>query len=112
MLAELPDVAGALARAAMGDALDDAGFLELRRFCTTIERTESLAAEYSERPAIFNDAVAEVGGALAPAGRDASAFYIADAFDSSLAAARALLAREQAELDAARGRETRAPHAR
>lgn len=106
LLADLPDVVGALARASMGDALDDAALLELRRFCATIERIESLTAEYPERPVIFNDAIAAVGVALAPAGRDASAFYLADAFDAKLAAARALLGREQAELDAARGRES------
>src|SRR5271166_2585194 len=45
-LGEVPDVAPALALAAMGDTLDDAALLELRRFCATIDGVDGLLAGF------------------------------------------------------------------
>ena len=104
-LGNLPDVSGAIARASMGDVLDDPSFLELRRFCALIDRIDGLVCALSFRPRIANDAVRAVDEALAIGGRKEEGFYLADEFDAELATARYRLAREQAELDAARGRE-------
>ncbi len=104
-LRDLPDASGAIARASMGDVLDDPSFLELRRFCALIERIDGLVCELNSRPPIANEAVRAVDQALAIGGRRDAAFYLADEFDAELTTARYRLAREQAELDAARGRE-------
>lgn len=105
-LGDLPDAAGAIARASMGDVLDDPNFLELRRFCATIERIDGLLAGRTSCSQISNEAVRAVDGALAIGDAGGSGFYLADAFDAELQRARERLAREQAELDAARGRES------
>ncbi len=110
-LGDLPDATGAIARASMGDILDDPNFLELRRFCTTIELVDELLADLPARGPIANDAVGTVGKRLALGGREELGFYLADAFDVELQKTRRRLARAQAELDAARGREReRAAH--
>ena len=49
--------------------------------------------------------------ALAPGRNEAEGFYLSDAFDAELAAARAAYAQAQAEVDAARGREQNASRA-
>jgi DNA mismatch repair protein MutS2 len=103
-LDDSPDVAGAIARAAMGDVLDDPSFLELRRFCETIERIDGLLDGAAPAP-ISNEAVAAVGAALAVGRREEAGFYLADAFDPELESVRGRLAKEQAGLDGARGRE-------
>ncbi|MGA8575655.1 MAG: hypothetical protein WB609_08250 [Candidatus Cybelea sp.] len=102
---DLPDAAGAIARASLGDVLDDPNFLELRRFSTTTERIDGLLTELPEWAPVSNDSVRAIRAALSPGGRDETAFYLADAFDSELAGMRDRLGREQAELDAVRGRE-------
>ncbi len=104
-LSDLPDVAGAIARASMGDVLTDPNFLELFRFCETVDRIDALTADRASRPNIANAAVRDVAGALA-SGRVDGGFYLSDAFDADLARARDRFAGAQAELDAARGRES------
>ncbi len=104
-LRDLPDATAAVARASMGDVLDDPHFLELRRFCATIGRVDELLAALS-RPRISNAAIRAVGTALETGARKGVDFYLDDAFDAQLANARDRLAREQAELDASRGRES------
>ncbi len=104
-LGNLPDASGAIARASMGDVLDDPSFLELRRFCGLIDRIDELICALNFRPRVANDAVRAVDGALAIGALKEEGFYLADEFDAELATARYRLAREQAELDAARGRE-------
>lgn len=101
---DLPDAAAAIARASMGDVLDDPNFLELLRFCGAIERIDALLADLPEHTRVSNAAVRAIGDALAPGG--AMGFYLADAFDPQLERARTRFGREQAELDAARGRES------
>ncbi len=110
-LSQLPDAAGAVARASMGDLLDDPEFLELQRFCTTVERVESLLAPWTHREPLANEGVHAVAAALAPGSRNQLGFYLADAFDGELKRARERLERARAELDSARGRERqRAAH--
>lgn len=104
-LRDLPDAVAAIARASMGDVLDDLHFLELRRFCATISRIDELLAGPS-RPRTSNAAIRAVGAALETGARKGVDFYLDDAFDARLANARERLAREQAELDASRGRES------
>ncbi len=101
---ELPDAAAAISLASMGDVLDDPNFLELLRFCRAIERIDELLTGLPEHAPISNDAVAAVGTALAPGGE--MGFYLVDAFDPELGDERDRLGREQAELDAVRGRES------
>ncbi len=100
---DLPDAAPAIARASMGEVLDDPNFLELLRFCAAIERIDGLLADLPGRPYVSNDAVRAIAAALAPGGQ--TGFYMADAFDAELARARERLGRDQAELDASHGRE-------
>jgi DNA mismatch repair protein MutS2 len=104
-LAASPDAAGTIARASMGDVLDDPGFLELSRFCSTIDRIDEQLAGQTALPGIANDAVHIVADALAIGSREAFGFYLADAFDEDLKRTRDRLAREQAEFDTIRGRE-------
>jgi len=101
----VPDASGAIARASMGDVLDDVNLLELLRFCKTVERVGQLFSQLHAGFGIDASAAGIVGRALAPGYREPAGFYLTDGFDGDLAAARERLGREQAELDAARGRE-------
>jgi DNA mismatch repair protein MutS2 len=105
-LAAVPDAAGAIARAAMGEALSDPSLFELRSFCGTIGRMETLRGSEPALDPLSNDAVRAIGDALATGQRSDRQFYLADAFDGKLAAARVSAAAAQAELDALRGRES------
>lgn len=100
---QLPDIAGLVARASMGEMLDDPSFLELRLFCEIVERLDATLPAFEQR--IASDATRAVAAALAPGRNEAAGFYLSDAFDGELAAARAAYAQAQAEVDAARGRE-------
>jgi hypothetical protein len=105
-LREMPDVAGAIARASMGDLLDDPSLLELLRFCATIDRIDELLTGRDGHERIAGGALRAVAAALAPGRHGEYGFYLADAFDDELRIAREHLAREQAQLEALRGRET------
>ncbi|HVR45164.1 MAG TPA: hypothetical protein VMT95_00780 [Candidatus Binatia bacterium] len=105
-LASLPDATGAIVRATMGEALSDPALFELRSFCGTIGRIECLRGSEPALDPLWNDAVRAIGDALATGQRNEREFYLADAFDGELAAARARAAAAQAELDALRGRES------
>jgi DNA mismatch repair protein MutS2 len=104
-LRELPDASGAIARASIGDVLDDPGLLELHRFCATIERIDALLAGIPCVSVIASPATKTVRTALAAGARAETGFYLSDAFDAELKTARGQLAKEQAEFDAARSRE-------
>jgi hypothetical protein len=104
-LGELPDAASAIARASMGDVLDDPSFLELRRFCETIARIDVWLGQCDAFSQLCNTGVRAVGVALDAGRRMEMGFYLADEFDSALGPARARLTQAQAELDTARGRE-------
>jgi hypothetical protein len=99
-----PDAAGAIARASMGDVLEDAQLFELQRFCDAIARTDALLAGIAGIATVANDAVRATARALEPGRTGKYGFYLADTFADGVASARAALVRSQAELDAARGR--------
>ena len=90
-----PDPAPALARASMGEALDDAHFLELLRFLDALK-------------IVAPGKIAKQTGALAHSierGRAGKfGFYLSDAFSQELARAREGAERAQAQFDSAQGR--------
>jgi DNA mismatch repair ATPase MutS len=106
LLQQLPDIAGVVARASMGEMLDDPAFLELGQFCEILERIDALLGASALVQAIANEATREVSEALAAGRNEAEGFYLVDSFDAELAGARAAYAQAQAELNAARGRES------
>ena len=99
----VPDVLPALARASMGDLLDDAHLLELQRWFDAAERLDTVTAGCTDLPRVANDALATCAQAL-ERGRAQQGFYLADGFDVALANARAELARAQAAYEAVWGR--------
>lgn len=100
----VPDAGSAVARASMGDALDDANFLELQRFFDACEALDELIAGCGDLPRTASAPVRECARALERGRASRLGFYLDDAFDVALATARAALAQAQAEYDAARGR--------
>jgi DNA mismatch repair protein MutS2 len=94
-IAALPDVGAIVSRAAIGEALEDADFYEVLNFCEGVEPLERIA----------NVATQAVAAALSPGRFENNAFYLADAFDDELRAARSMAADTQAEFEAVRGRE-------
>lgn len=104
-LGEVPDATGPIARATMGGVLDDPDFLEVRRFCAATERIDGLLAGCVSSAPLANDAVRTIDATLAPGDAGLSGFFLADGFDPELRRMRDVLGREQAEFDAARGRE-------
>ena len=100
----VPDAGGAVARASMGDVLDDAAFLELQHFFDACVQLESLTARCDDLPRTAVAAVRECARALESGRAGRFGFYLDERFDATLASNRALLARAQAEYDSARGR--------
>ncbi len=100
----VPDAASAVARASMGDALDDANFLELQRFFDACQALDALIGGCADLPRTASAPLRECAGALERGRVGKFGFYLDDAFDGSLAAARVALGQSQAEYDAARGR--------
>ncbi|MBV8197705.1 MAG: hypothetical protein JO263_06200 [Candidatus Eremiobacteraeota bacterium] len=105
LLREVADVNAAVARAAMGDVLADPAFLELRRFSATLGEIDGLIEGAGEFERFSNPGICALRDALAAGQRDATSFYLADAFDTRLTEARQRRARGQAEFEALRGRE-------
>jgi DNA mismatch repair protein MutS2 len=103
VLRNAPDAAGAIARASMGEVLADAQLFEVHRLCDQVARVDALLYD-AGASRISNDDVQAAAAALEPGRSGAFGFYLADAFDAALAAARAELGRTQAEYDAARAR--------
>lgn len=99
-----PDASSAVARAAMGDALDDAKFLELQRFFDACDALDILIAGCADLSPAVSPAVRECARALERGRTSGFGFYLDDAFDVALATTRAALGQAQAEYDAARGR--------
>ncbi len=100
----LPDAAATVARAAMGDVLDDAALFGLQRFCDGAARIDDLLGDALDAAAARNPGVRAVSEALEPGRVRGSGFYLADAFDARLAAARAGESSAQAHFEAVRGR--------
>ena len=93
LLRQMPDVESPVARASMGDILDDPDFLELSRFCTALERIDERLAPTLLRAPVASNAVREVGKALAVGNQHDLGFYLADAYGDELARARERLIR-------------------
>lgn len=103
-LRNTPDVAGALARASMGDTLTDAHFLELLRWCDTLARVDALCDGSGDLPALVDEAVRAIAGAIERGRAGKFGFYLSDAFAGDLASARAAATAAQADYDRARSR--------
>jgi DNA mismatch repair protein MutS2 len=99
-----PDANGAIARASMGDVLEDAQLLELQRFCDAAQRVDALLAGTDAVLPVAGDAVHTVARTLEPGRSGKFGFYLDGTFDALLAGCRDGLARAQAEFDASRGR--------
>lgn len=104
ILREVPDAAPALARASMGDTLDDPSFLELQRFFDACVRLDASTAACSDVPQTANEGVRACAHAIERGRAGRFGFFLDDTFDGALATARATLAQAQAEYDAAQGR--------
>jgi hypothetical protein len=108
----VPDPSAAITRARAGDVLADVDFFELGRFLDALG-TVGAEARGDAFPSIdLPQADAALAAALAPGRGDGRSFYIADAFDPGLAAARGESASRRAAFDSARSRlVARARHA-
>jgi DNA mismatch repair protein MutS2 len=100
----VPDANPTIARAAMGDLLEDANFLELQRFFNACERLDALTGASQDLPRTMSGPLLACARALQPGRARRSGFYLDDAFDPALGQARAALRQAQAEYDAAQGR--------
>ncbi|HTU71154.1 MAG TPA: hypothetical protein VMF11_12655 [Candidatus Baltobacteraceae bacterium] len=100
----VPDVTSAIARASMGDVLEDANFFELQRFFEACERLDALTAACNDLPRTASTPLRECARVLESGRTARPGFYLADAFDDSLAQVRAAFVRAQAQYEAARGR--------
>ncbi len=103
-LARVPDPVPAARRAAAGDVLGDVDFFELNRFVDAVRDVRSLA----ESPSFASFALPDMDAlavALAPGATRQRTFYLADAFDASLAAARGDAAVAEARYAEVRGRQ-------
>lgn len=104
ILRGVPDANGAIARASMGDVLEDAQLLELQRFCDAAQRVDALLAGIGAVLPVAGDAVHAVARTLEPGRSGKFGFYLDETFDAVLADCRDGLARAQAAFDASRGR--------
>lgn len=103
-LAEAPDVAGVVARLSVGASLDDAEFLELLRFADAYVRARDSSACIEGLGPGANAAVDGVRADLEPGRSGKFGFYLSDAYDGALGAARASAAQAQARYDGERER--------
>lgn len=90
-----PDPVRAIARASMGEVLDDAHLLELLRFLDAAKRVSLVQS---------GTRVAELARVLEPGRAGKFGFYLTESFDERLARAREAADRAQAEFEASRGR--------
>ncbi|MDQ2679428.1 MAG: hypothetical protein M3Y21_00165 [Candidatus Eremiobacteraeota bacterium] len=95
----MPDASGAIARAAFGDTLADADFLELQRFCDGVVRVRSLLENVRVWPDDGTDETAAVASALERGRSGRFGFYLDDAFDEALSNARIAATAAQSALD-------------
>jgi len=100
----VPDASAAVARASMGDPLDDVALLELQRFFDACERLDALTIHCDDLPRTLGEPV-RICARILEAGRAGQlGFYLDERFDASLGSSRETLARAQAEYESARGR--------
>lgn len=95
-LRTMPDPLAALSRAAMGDTLEDAHFLELLRFLDAAQRLQPYVRVGEDLGSLVRTLEHGRAGKFG--------FYLSEKFDAALGSARAQAQRAQAEFDAARGR--------
>jgi DNA mismatch repair protein MutS2 len=97
-LRAVPEPGPIVARARVGDRLDDVDFYELGRFADAVDALrrawDAAGGDGSRRPPPLHS----LQSALAP-GREGAGFYLADAFAPGLRAARAVLADAEAAYD-------------
>jgi hypothetical protein len=106
-IAGAPDPLPAAARAAAGETLGDADFHDLVRFIEALRSVAAAAERSGSVPGLGLPGVpAELDAALDPGRTAGGGFYLDDAFDPALAAARAHGAARQAAYDSARSRLT------
>lgn len=100
----LPDIVPQIARASVGDILDDAALLELTRFCDAyLQMRASLAGTGCDPGGDDEErACREVSDALAPGRAGAYGFYLDGRFDEALRVAREDARAAQAAFDEAR----------
>ena len=101
VLGSCPDPLAIAQRVSAGDVLEDADFFELARFCDAVE---AVRAYNDAALALLPVSVAPLREVLRPGRRAAGAFYLDDAFEPALAAARVRASERQAAFEAARGR--------
>ena len=77
----VPDAGSAVARASMGDALDDVNFLELQRFFDACEALDALIGECEDLPCTASAPVRECAAMLERGRVSRFGFYLDDAFD-------------------------------
>jgi hypothetical protein len=102
VLASAPDPSAALARAAAGDVLGDVDFFELNRFLDAIAEVRAAAGGEAFEGVALPAGDAKLAAALAPGRTAQRGFYLDDAFDGELTAARILANDRQAAYDSAR----------
>ena len=99
-IARAPDLSNIFVRAAAGATLDDVDFFELGRLARAIEEV----AHFVTREAFVGSAIADLRAALLPGTTIGFGFYLADAFDATLACERSRASAAQAAFDAERRR--------
>ncbi len=100
----VPDAGQSIARATMGDTLDDAGFLELQRFFDACIRLDALTGGCADVPRTIGPSLRECARALETGRAGRLGFYLDERFDVELTSSRAALTETQAEYDSVRGR--------
>jgi DNA mismatch repair protein MutS2 len=103
-IAAAPDPSAAFARAAGGGVLDDVDFFEVSRFLDALAELAPLASHPLFATVLPPADMSTLRTELAPGRTPERTFYVSDAFDAALAAARRASAAAQAGYDLARSR--------
>ncbi len=102
--AAMPDPAPALARAALGEVLDDVALFELARFCAAAIRLHELTADLAIHQLSIPEIEAGLAARLALGRSEGGGFYLTERFDDRLAPARAAAEAAETSFSAARDR--------
>ncbi len=103
-LGRMPDIAPALARLIVGDALDDAQALALLRFADAAIELQRMRADCEDLPDCAGEEIERVRALLERGRVGSHAFYLDDAFDADLRAERERFEEARARFESARGR--------
>jgi DNA mismatch repair protein MutS2 len=105
-LRAVPEPTPIVARARVGDALTDVDFYELGRFVDALDvlarAWDAAGGEPTRRPPVLSGLRAALAPGREGPGARGAGFYLADAFDAGLPAARAALEAAENEVDAQR----------